>query len=444
MTNPGQASGEMDTSSYGALAGVGSPTGLTRYRWVICALLFFATTINYMDRQILGLLAPTLQREIGWTEADYGAIVSWFTLAYAMGFLIAGRLMDRYGSRIGFAVSVTVWSIAAMGHALVRTAAGFSAARFALGIGESGNFPGALKSVAEWFPARERAFATGIFNAGSNIGAVLTPILVPWITLRYGWRAAFIVTGSLGLLWLTAWLILYRRPHEHPRVSRAELAWIQSDASEPTGAVPWRELLRHRQTWAYAIAKFLTDPIWWFYLYWLPKFLDARFGIKLDAIAAPLIVIYLLADVGSVGGGWLSGYFIRNGRTVNAGRKLTLLIAALLIIPTAFAPSMGGLWAAVLTVGVAAAAHQWWSCNLMTLPSDMFPRRAVGSVVGIGGFFGAVGGFLFQRATGLVLQANGNDYRPVFFACGTAYILALAIVQLLSPRLAKAPLQLGA
>jgi ACS family hexuronate transporter-like MFS transporter len=417
---------------------------MSRYRWTICALLFFATTINYMDRQVLGILAPTLQKEIGWTEAEYGVIVSYFTAAYAIGFLFAGRLMDRFGSRIGFSLSVTLWSLAAMGHALVNSVRGFGIARFALGLGESGNFPGALKTVAEWFPARERAFATGVFNAGSNIGAILTPLLVPWITLRYGWRAAFLIVGALGFIWLFFWIALYRRPAEHPRVSPAELAHIQSDPREPTTPVPWVQLLGYRQTWAYVIGKFLTDPIWWFYLYWLPKFLDARFNIQLAQIAAPLIVVYLLADVGSVGGGWLSGFFIRRGWTVNKGRKITLLIAALLIVPTMFAPAMQSMWPAVLIVGVAAAAHQWWSCNLMTLPSDMFPRRAVGSVVGIGGFIGAMGGFLFQRMTGALLQANGNDYRPIFLMCGTAYLLALLIMHLLVPRLEPAPVDVPA
>jgi MFS transporter, ACS family, hexuronate transporter len=410
-----------------------------RYRWTICALLFFATTINYMDRQVLGILAPTLQKEIGWTEAEYGAIVSYFTAAYAIGFLFAGRLMDRFGTRIGFSLSVSVWSLAAMAHSLVHSVTGFGAVRFALGLGESGNFPGALKTVAEWFPARERAFATGVFNAGSNIGAILTPLLVPWITITYGWRAAFLIIGGVGFIWLAFWVALYRRPADHPKVSAAELAHIQSDPTEASTPVPWSQLLGYRQTWAYAIGKFLTDPIWWFYLYWLPKFLDARFHIQLEQVAAPLIVIYLLADVGSVGGGWLSGFFIRGGWTVNKGRKMTLLIAALLIVPTMLAPTMQGLWPAVLIVGVAAAAHQWWSANLMTLPSDMFPRRAVGSVVGIGGFLGAAGGFLFQRMTGLILQGNGNDYRPIFAMCGSAYLLALLVVHLLVPRLEPAP-----
>lgn len=411
-----------------------------RYRWVICALLFFATTINYIDRQVLGILAPTLQTDIGWNEAQYGAIVSWFTFAYALGYLGAGRLMDKIGTRLGFSLSVIVWSLSAMAHSLARSVAGFSAARFALGIGESGNFPASIKTVAEWFPAKERALATGIFNAGSNIGAIITPLVVPWIALNYGWRAAFIATGLLGFIWLTFWIPIYRRPAEHPKVSQPELAYIQSDAADTKASVKWTSLLRRRETWAFAIGKFMTDPIWWFYLYWLPKFLDARYGIKLAKVAAPLIVIYLLADVGSVGGGWLSGAFIKRGWSVNAARKVTMLIAALLIVPTAFAPAMTGLWASVLIVGLAAAAHQWWSANIFTLSSDMFPRQAVGTVVGIGGFAGAMGGVLFQRITGIVLQSNGNNYVPIFIVCGLAYVSALLIIHLLVPKVQRVEL----
>lgn len=407
---------------------------MTHYRWVICALLFFATTINYVDRQVLGILAPTLQKDIGWSEAQYGAIVSWFTLAYAFGYLGAGRLMDEIGTRLGFAFSVVVWSLAAIGHSLVRTVTGFGLARFALGVGESGNFPASIKTVAEWFPVRERAFATGIFNAGSNIGAIITPLIVPWIALTWGWRAAFIVTGALGFIWLLFWLPLYRRPQEHPRVSAGELALIQSDPRESTTPVKWSALLRHRETWAYAIGKFMTDPIWWFYLYWLPKFLDSRYGIKLASVALPLIAIYVLADVGSIFGGWLSGALIKRRWSVNAARKTTMLIAAVVILPTMFAQAANGLWLSVAIVGVAASAHQWWSANIFTLASDMFPRRALGTVVGIGGFAGAMGGVLFQRVTGLVLQANGNDYTPIFVVCGLAYVSALLIMHLLVPR----------
>jgi ACS family hexuronate transporter-like MFS transporter len=410
------------------------------YRWTICALLFAATTINYVDRQVLGILAPTLQGEMGWTEAQYGDIVSWFSLAYAFGFLGMGRLLDRIGVRLGFSFAIVAWSLAAMGHALARTAGGFSAARAFLGLGESGNFPGAIKATAEWFPRKERALATGIFNAGSNVGAIVAPLLVPWVTLMWGWKWAFIVTGALGFVWLAFWLLLYRRPEEHPRLSRGELAYIRSDPPESTESVPWLSLLGHRQTWAFFLGKFLTDPIWWFYLYWLPKFLDANWGVKLAGLAAPLVVIYLVADVGSVGGGWLSSSLIKRGWTVNAGRKTAMLIAALLIVPTMFAPHAKSMWLAVAIVSVAAAAHQWWSANLFTTASDMFPRRAVASVVGIGGFAGAMGGVLFQRVTGRVLEATGNNYAVIFVVCGSAYLLALLVMHLLAPRLAPADL----
>jgi ACS family hexuronate transporter-like MFS transporter len=407
---------------------------MTRYRWVICALLFFATTINYMDRQVLGILAPTLQKDIGWTETQYGAIVSWFTLAYAIGYLGAGRLMDKIGTRLGFAVSIVIWSLAAIAHSFARTVTGFGLARAALGVGESGNFPASIKTVAEWFPIRERAFATGIFNAGSNIGAIVTPLVVPWIALTWGWRAAFIATGALGFFWLLFWLPIYRRPEEHPKVSAAELALIRSDPQESIAPAKWSTLLKHRQTWAYAIGKFMTDPIWWFYLFWLPKFLDARYGIKLASVALPLIVIYVMADVGSIFGGWLSGALINRRWSVNAARKTTMLVAAVAILPTMFAPAANALWLSVTIVGVAALAHQWWSANIFTLASDMFPRRSLGTVVGIGGFAGATGGVLFQRATGVVLQANGDDYTPIFIVCGSAYVSALLIIHLLVPR----------
>jgi MFS transporter, ACS family, aldohexuronate transporter len=411
-----------------------------RYRWTICALLFFATTINYVDRQILGLLAPTLSRDIGWNEQQYADVVSWFSLAYALGFLVAGRVMDRFGTKRGFAGSIVIWSIAAMSTALARTTAAFSAARFALGLGESGNFPASIKTVAEWFPRRERALAIGIFNAGSNVGAILTPILVPWITLTWGWRAAFIVTGALGFLWLIAWLTIYRAPEEHPKCSPGELAYIRSEVDEPPRRVAWAQLLRHRQMWAFAIGKFMTDPIWWFYLYWLPKFLDARYGVQLTGVTAPIIAIYLLADFGSVFGGWMSGSLMKRGWSTNAGRKVTMLIAAVLIMPTMFAPAATHMWIAVLIVGLATACHQWWSANIFTLSSDMFPRWALGSVVGIGGFFGAVGGALFQRGTGWVLQHNGSNYTPIFVVCGLAYVGALIVIQLLAPRLEPAKL----
>jgi ACS family hexuronate transporter-like MFS transporter len=398
------------------------------YRWTICALLFVATTINYVDRQVLGILAPTLQRELHWTEADYGDIVSWFSFAYAFGFLVAGRIIDWIGVKRGLATAVVAWSIAAIGHAFARTAAGFSIARAMLGASESAIFPGSIKAVAEWFPQRERALATGIFNAGTNTGAILTPLLVPWIALKWGWQWAFVGTGALGLLWLALWIPLYRSAPQN-RISVA------------SPRVPWVSLFGHRQTWAFIVGKLLADPVWWFYLYWLPKFLDAKYGVKLAQVAAPIIVVYLIADVGSVGGGWTSSALIKRGWSVNRARKATMLAMALLIVPTTLVSRAPSMWAAVLIVGVAAAAHQAWSANVYTLASDMFPTSAVGSVVGIGSFAGAMGGVVFQRITGRVLQANGSNYAPIFVVCGLAYVTAWAIIHLLAPRLEPARLE---
>jgi len=415
-----------------------------KYRWTICALLFFATTINYVDRQVTGILGPTLQAEFGWSEQQYADVTSYWTAAYAVGFLFVGRFIDKVGVRIGFAVAVVVWSIAAAAHGLAYSILGFALARFALGLGESGNFPAAIKATAEWFPKHERAFATGIFNAGSNVGAIITALLVPWITLTWGWREAFVVTGAFGFIWLAFWLPIYRRPAEQRRLSAEERAYID-DGKEPEESagprVGWLKLLGYRQTWTFLVGKFMTDGVWWFYLFWLPKFLDARYGIKLGKLALPLIVIYVVADVGSIYGGWLSGAFIKRGWEVARARKVTLLIAALLIVPTAAAPLAPSLWTAVALVSVAAAAHQWWSANLFTLSSDMFPRRAIGSVVGLGGFAGAAGGVLFQRLTGTILQANGSNYVPVFAICGLAYVTALLIIHLLAPRMQ--PVELG-
>jgi ACS family hexuronate transporter-like MFS transporter len=411
------------------------------YRWTVVALLFAATTINYVDRQVLGILAPTLQRELHWTESDYGDIVSWFSLVYAFGFLIAGRLLDRFGVKRGLGAAVVAWSIAAMAHAFAKTAAGFSLARAMLGLGESAIFPGSIKTVAEWFPKRERALAAGLFNAGTNTGAIVAPLTVPFIALRWGWQWAFILTGALGLLWLLLWIPFYRDPALHPSVTRAELRYIRGDGADVTEApVPWTRLLGYKQTWAFAAGKLLADPIWWFYLYWLPKFLDAKYGVKLSGVALPLIVVYLVADVGSVGGGWLSSALIARGWSVNRARKTTMLVMACLIVPTAFAPLAPNMWAAVLIVAVAAAAHQAWSANVFTLASDMFPRSAVGSVVGIGAFAGAMGGVVFQRVTGRILDANGHDYAPIFAVCGGAYLLAWTIIHLIVPRLEPAPI----
>jgi len=406
------------------------------YRWTIVALLFMATTINYVDRQVLGILAPTLGRELHWSETAYGDVVSWFSLAYALGFLAAGRLLDRIGVKRGLGGAVVAWSLAAMAHALARSATGFSLARAALGVSESAIFPGAIKSVAEWFPRRQRALAAGLFNAGTNTGAIVAPLIVIPLAQRWGWQSAFVVTGALGLVWLALWVPLYGMPESNPRVSRDERTLIASDPPEkPLPSESWTAFLGYRQTWAFAVGKLLADPVWWFYLYWLPKFLDARYNVKLSGLTLPLIAVYLTADLGSIGGGWLSSWLIARGWSVNRARKTAMLAMALLILPTALAPLAQGMWLAIGIVAVAAAAHQAWSANVYTLASDMFPRSAVGSVVGIGAFAGAMGGVLFQRAVGRILDANGGNYAPIFVYCGSAYLVAWAIIHLLAPRL---------
>ena len=433
---PSVAGSSATGAAVAALENVSQQIG--RYRWVICGLLFFATTINYVDRQVLGFLAPDLQRSIGWNEAQYGFIVTSFQAAYALSLLVIGRVMDRLGTRKGFSVAIVIWSLAAMGHALARSAFGFGVARFALGLGEGGNFPAAIKTVAEWFPKKERALATGVFNAGSNLGPIIVPLTVPWIVFHYGWQAAFIATGAVGFLWLLLWLPVYRRPEEHPRLSAAELAHIKSDPPEPSTRVPWLRLIPHRQTWAFAIGKFMTDPIWWFYLFWLAKFLDKNYHITLAKLSLPVIVVYVLADIGSIGGGWLSSGLIKRGWTINAGRKTAMLICAVCVVPVIFASLATNMWVAVALISLATAAHQGWSANIFTFASDMFPRRAVGSVVGIGGMAGAVGGMLFSAATGYVLLRTNSNYVPVFMVCGSVYLLALLIMHLLVPKLEPA------
>jgi len=404
-----------------------------RFRWVICALLFFATTINYIDRQVLGILAPDLQKSIGWSEVEYGRIVTAFQAAYAVGLLVAGRLLDLFGTRLGFAVAIVLWSLAAMGHAFARTALGFSVARFALGFGEAANFPAAIKTVAEWFPKRERAFATGIFNAGSNIGAVVAPAVVPWIAIAWGWQWAFILTGAIGFVWLFVWLWLYGPPEGHKRLGAAELALIRSDPPESTTPLAWSRLMGYREAWAFAIGKFMTDPIWWFYLFWLPKFFNERHGLSLAKLGPPLIAIYLIADLGSIGGGWLSSFLIKRGWSINSARKTAMLVCALCVVPIVFAPYANTTWEAVGLISLATAAHQGWSANLFTLVSDMFPRRAVGSVVGFGGMAGSIGGMLIATVTGYLLQWTGS-YVSIFLVAGSIYLVALALIHLLVPQ----------
>ena len=394
---------------------------------------------NYIDRQVLGILATdqTFKNAIGWNEAQYGYVNTAFQGAYAIGLLIVGRLMDRFGTRKGFSFAIVFWSIAAMCHALARSAMGFGTARFFLGLGEAGNFPASIKTVAEWFPKKERALATGIFNSGSNVGAIAAPLVVPYIAVNYGWQLAFILTGTIGFIWLIFWLLIYRKPAEHPKLGKAELAHIQSDPPESTTKIPWARLIPLRQTWAFAIGKFLTDPIWWVYLFWLPKFLNTNYKLNITQIGLPLVVIYVVADIGSIGGGWLSSMLIKKGWTANKARKTAMLICALAVVPIVFAAKASNLWLAVGLVAIAAAAHQGWSANIFTMSSDMFPKRAVGSVVGIGGMAGSIGGMLIATTVGLILQYTGS-YFPIFIMAGGAYLLALAIIHLLVPTLEPA------
>ena len=407
----------------------------TRIRWWICALLFFATTINYIDRQVFAILAPQLQTEIGWTEIEYGYIVTAFQLFYAIGLLLVGKWIDFLGTKKGFILSIIVWSLAAMSHAFARTPMGFGLARIALGIGESGNFPAAIKTISEWFPRKERALATGIFNSGSNIGAILAPLLVPIIALNFGWQAAFIITGFLGFIWLFFWLRLMNRPEEHKGINAAELDLIKADTEEDLEkpASIW-EIMRTRKVWAIAIGKFMTDPIWWFFLYWLPKFLNTTYGLKLDKIGLPLITAYLIADVGSIGGGWLSSKFLQMGWSINAARKTTLLICAILVVPIYWVSGIDELWPAVILIGLGMAAHTGWSANMYTLATDFFPKKDIGTVVGFIGMAGAVGGMLMASATGHLLQATGS-YQVLFIVAASMYGIALLIIHLLVPNM---------
>jgi MFS transporter, ACS family, hexuronate transporter len=411
----------------------------SRYRWTICALLFFATTINYVDRQVLSLLAKTLETSIGWTSIEYGYITACFQAAYAIGLLGAGRLIDGLGTRKGFAIAITVWSVAAIGHAAAASAVAFGIARAFLGLGEASNFPACIKTVAEWFPKKERALATGIFNSGANIGAVLAPLTVPWLAVNWGWQSAFILTGALGFVWLLFWWIMYRRPEEHSSVSPTELALIQSDPPDRKASTPWVHLFPCKETWAFGIGKFLTDPVWWFYLFWLPKYLQESFKLSLLEIMIPMLVVYNVSSVGSIGGGWLSGFLIKRGSSVNTARKTAMLVCALCVLPALYAPYSHSLWMVVGIISIATAAHQGWSANLFTLTSDVFPRSAVGSVVGIGGTMGAIGGVLLQIAAGYIVEWT-HSYLPLFIFAGSAYLLALAIIQSLTPKLEPAKL----
>jgi ACS family hexuronate transporter-like MFS transporter len=433
-----------------------SATRIGRYRWWICALLFCASAINYIDRQVVGILKPTLQQQFAWSEVDYGYIVMAFQVAYAIGLVSAGRLIDRIGTRRGFALAVLIWSLAAMGHAAVlvygpavavllgagglavsSSVAGFIAARFALGLGEAANFPAGIKAIAEWFPRKERAFAAGLFNAGTNVGALTAPLAVPWLTLTFGWPWAFLVTGGIGFVWLAFWWTSYRAPALHPRLAAAELAHIQSDAEPADTPVSWRTVVMHRQTLAFAAGKFMTDPVWWVYLFWIPDFLNRNHGLDLSTLGPPLVTIFLAADAGSIAGGWLSSFLIARGWSVNGARKTTMLVCALAVTPIIFAARTTDLWTAVALISLAAAAHQGWSSNLYTLTSDMFPRQAIGSVVGLGGMAGAVAGIFVSAVVAQILELTGS-YVSIFAIGSVAYLVALATIHALVPRLEPA------
>ena len=417
-------------------------TGIGRYRWLVCALLFFATTVNYIDRQILSLLKPILDVELGWTNEQFGVVNAAFQGAYAVGLLAFGAFIDRVGTKIGYAVSIAAWSLAAMGHALVSTVGGFLGARVALGLGEGGNFPSAIKAVALWFPKRERAYATALFNSGTNVGAIVAPAVVPWLAYTWGWRSAFIAAGIAGCLWLLFWIPWYDVPERIRRLSNRELLYIRSDADENHQAdsqVSWGELLRHRQAWSFIVAKFLTDPVWWFFLIWLPDYFKKTRGLAIKDSWVHLVTIYTIVTVLSILGGWLTGYLVRRGLTVSRARKVSMLAFACTVLPILLVTQADN-WTAVLLIGLAGASHQAWSANLFTSVSDMFPKRAVASLVGIGGTAGSLGGIIFPIYSGRLLdrfQASGNvtaGYAILFGICGSAYLVAFGINHWLAPR----------
>lgn len=404
---------------------------------MICGLLFYATTVNYMDRQVLGLLKPILSGDLGWQESDFGWMVFSFQASYALMMPVAGRIIDWLGTRTGYALAALVWALASMSHSLATTSTQFKLARFALGVGESANFPAAIKTVADWFPRKERALATGIFNSGSNLGALIAPLFVPLVTAALGWRSVFLVTGGLDLIWVVVWLLLFRQPRQCRHVSPEELALIESgrDADDVPRRVPYSSLLDKPATWAFLLGKFFTDPVWWFYLYWLPGFLNKNYGLNLSKMGPALVAIYLAADLGSIGGGWLSGHFLKRGWPVAKARKTALLICALAVVPVSLIYFTGGsLWLTVAMISLAAAAHQGWSANLFTMVSDIFPRSAVGSVVGLGGMGGALGGLLAAPVIGYWLQFSRSWYAPLFVAAGLAYVVILCVIHLLLPR----------
>jgi ACS family hexuronate transporter-like MFS transporter len=444
--------GDADSNIKNALVG----QNIGNYRWTICALIFFATSINYLDRAVIGFLKSYLEKDFNWTESDYSNIIIAFQLSYALGLLVAGRFIDKVGTKLGYTISILLWSLSAMGHALVKGTFGFGVARATLGISEAGNFPAAIKTVAEWFPKKERAFATGIFNSGANIGAIAAPLCVPFIAEKMGWQWAFLFTGALGFIWLIFWFWLYDIPAKQKRLGKAEYDYIHSDLDEAketgeqagTGKVSWFHLLNFRQTWAFVWGKFLTDPVWWFYLFWLPAFLKAQYRMEGIDIVLPVAFVYTMSTIGSIVGGWLPLTFIKKGWSVYRARKTSMLIYALCTLPVVFAQVLGGInmWLAVIIIGFAASAHQAWSANIFTTVSDMFPKKTVGSVTGIGGMAGALGGMLIAKLAGLLFdhyKALGNiemGYFIMFLICGSAYLAAWLIMHFLVPKMKRVEL----
>ena len=421
-----------------------------RYRWFIVFLLFTVTTINYIDRQILGLLEPVLAKDLNWSEIDYSRIVMAFTACYALGMLFYGKLIDRIGTKLGYSISVTVWSIAAMLHAAASSTFGFGAARALLGLGESGNYPAGVKTVGEWFPKKERSLAIGILDSGSTIGACIGPILVPWLLAVYGWQAAFIVTGSFGFIWLILWRIFYSTPAKQKRLSKAELNYIQSDieqeAAGNTNKVSWGQLLRLKQTWAFIAGKFFTDPIWFFFLFWLPSYFNTHFDLDLTKPSLPLVIVYSGTIIGGIGGGYLSSWLIKKGWPVYKARKAALLFAAFCVIPIIVTRYATDMWVVVALITLSVAANQAWSANIYSIVPDMFPKRVTSSVVGLGGMAGAIGSVLFPLFIGYILQFYkdaGNivsGYNIIFIVCGSSFLIAWIIIHFLVPRMERVQL----
>lgn len=422
------------------------------YRWIICFLLFAATTINYIDRQIFGLLKPELEQIYGWTETDYSRIIMAFTASYALGMLFYSRIIDRIGTKKGYTISVSIWSVAAMLHAVVKSVLGFGIVRFILGIGESGNYPAAVKTVGEWFPRKERAFAIGIMDSGSNIGAAVGPILVPVLLVTFGWQFAFIITGSIGFLWLIAWRIFYKIPSEQKRLGKAELDYIHSDENEKelteegtatAVTVSWKQLFKLKQTWAFIAGKFFTDPIWFFFLFWLPSYFHSIFHVDFREPSLPLVLIYSGTMIGSLGGGYLSSWLIKKGWPVYKARKIALLVAALCVVPIMITRYTHNMWIVVALLCLSVAANQAWSANIYTIVPDMFPKKVVATVVGMGGMAGAIGSVLFPLFIGYILdfyKTTGNiltGYNIIFLICGSSFMVAWVIIHFLVPKMER-------